>query len=693
MFKKIKISCFYKIPIWILGLSFFVACRANKPVITSQKQVVEGKFPAEYPELYKAVSVRNEKSLLGFTKNSNRLVRNEAWRALFNTQIAGTNEFFKDVLFDQSYPAWFALSGHSISKNQERKLENLWNESNTERAGISLVLGLQGDKQALSFLQNHLSEIKNPKNEYPVAMALSRLLLRYPDKAEVPKMLLEHALQSDKQPVIQACLYGAYRSHAALIDSNLSEQLIRSWPSQSKKWNRLTRQMIINIVFKSRNKNYLSIIETDSLPDINVNSGVEIARDLAYYPVNEKSLPLYIGLLKNRNPNVVLTCLNTLESKKWSSSLLADRISVIMDDAKRKYPAIYVAGLKIMDRFQPKLISNEQIELKMMAENNPYQSADLFELLGKRIEQSSFIDYLQSEVQNSEMRLAMAAVNAGYQKWKSLKQKDKYQWQAVYRKLFLNALSRNDFGLTADLYPFFMDTLLFRKRDFDLLEETMSHLSFPADIEAYESLVPVLKKRLGSKGIHIIDSLASKQFPPFNRYLKKNGWKSVPAGDYHKYPLLQPDWNRLRKLGRYPIWTLKTELGTIKIRLDALRAPATVSAIDSLTRAGKYNGVPFHRVVPDFVIQGGDFERKDGYGGAGFVLPTEANEKEFIRGAVGIASAGTDTEGPQYFIMHQWAPHLNGHYTLFGQVIQGMDVVDRIVVGDKVIKASIEQER
>lgn len=692
MFKKIRFSSFYRYSMGLIVLVLFTACHVNKPALTSEKQAVGSKFPAEYPELYKAVSVRSEKALLGFVKSSNRLVRNEAWRALFNTQIRDTSAFFDAVIADQSYPAWFALSGHSVTQTQEKKLEDLWNENQTDHAGISLVLGLQGDKQALSFLKNQFGEVTDPKIEYPVAMAMSRLLLRYPDESEVSRVLMEYALKSSRQPVIQACLYGAYRNHKALIDSNLADHLIQSWPFRSKKWDRLTRQMIINIVFKSGNKNYRSIIETDSLSDINVNSGVEIARDLTYYPVNEKSLPLYIGLLKNQNPNVVLTCLNTLEAKKWSNSLLADRISALMSKSKEKYPAIYVAGLKIMDRFQPNLIVNEQEELKTMAGNHPYQANELFELLGKRVRQSSFIDYLQSEIQNSDMRLAMAAVNAGNQKWKSLNDTEKHRWQTDYRNLFLKALSRNDFGLTADLYPFFMDTLLFRKQDFDRLKETMSHLSFPEDIEAYESLAPVLKKRFGLKGEHIVDSLAAKQFPPFNRYLVNNGWKSVSAGDYQKYPLLQPDWNRLRKLGRYPIWTLKTDLGTIKIRLNALRAPATVSAIDSLTRSGVYDGVPFHRVVPDFVIQGGDYERKDGYGGAGFVLPTEANEKEFIRGAVGIASAGTDTEGPQYFIMHQWAPHLNGHYTLFGQVIQGMDVVDRIMVGDKVIKASIESE-
>ncbi|NGP88555.1 peptidylprolyl isomerase [Aliifodinibius halophilus] len=145
-----------------------------------------------------------------------------------------------------------------------------------------------------------------------------------------------------------------------------------------------------------------------------------------------------------------------------------------------------------------------------------------------------------------------------------------------------------------------------------------------------------------------------------------------------------PNWQRLWELGREPVWTLKTEKGPISIKLNTLSAPATVAMIDSLSRTGAYNGVPFHRVIPNFVIQGGDIERGDGFGGPDFVIPTEASEHGFERGTVGIASGGTDTEGSQYFIMHQWKPHLNGRYTRFGKVIEGFRYIDRITVGDKV---------
>src|SRR5699024_9094785 len=139
-----------------------------------------------------------------------------------------------------------------------------------------------------------------------------------------------------------------------------------------------------------------------------------------------------------------------------------------------------------------------------------------------------------------------------------------------------------------------------------------------------------------------------------------------------------PNWERLWQLGRHPIWVMHTEKGEIKIQLNTLSAPATIAAIDSLSRAGVYDGVPFHRVAPNFVIPSGEIERHDGSGGPECVSPTEPSETWFVRGAAGIASAGPDTAGSQYFIMHQWSPHLNGNYTRFGKVVDGMDIVDQI---------------
>ncbi len=138
------------------------------------------------------------------------------------------------------------------------------------------------------------------------------------------------------------------------------------------------------------------------------------------------------------------------------------------------------------------------------------------------------------------------------------------------------------------------------------------------------------------------------------------------------------DWPALAELGPGPRVVLETELGEIAIELDAEQAPLTVQSFARLARDGAFDGIPFHRVVPFFVIQGGDVERGDGYGNSGFRLRTEATRIDFHRGTVGMASAGRDTEGSQFFITHVLTPHLDGAYTAFGRVVAGQDVVDRI---------------
>ena len=122
---------------------------------------------------------------------------------------------------------------------------------------------------------------------------------------------------------------------------------------------------------------------------------------------------------------------------------------------------------------------------------------------------------------------------------------------------------------------------------------------------------------------------------------------------------------------------IETSKGTIEFELNVLDAPQTSQNFMALARKGYFNGLQIHRVVPNFVVQDGD-PRGDGSGGPGYTIRDELNDKPFVRGTVGMALSGPDTGGSQFFIMHSPAPHLDAKYTVFGQVVNGIDVVDRI---------------
>ena len=126
---------------------------------------------------------------------------------------------------------------------------------------------------------------------------------------------------------------------------------------------------------------------------------------------------------------------------------------------------------------------------------------------------------------------------------------------------------------------------------------------------------------------------------------------------------------------------IETDKGTIEIELAVLDAPLTVDNFVTLARKGYFNGLVIHRVVPDFVVQDGD-PRGDGEGGPGYTIRDEINQRPYLRGTVGMALAGKDTGGSQFFITHSPQPHLDARYTVFGHVVSGMEVVDRIAPWD-----------
>ena len=126
---------------------------------------------------------------------------------------------------------------------------------------------------------------------------------------------------------------------------------------------------------------------------------------------------------------------------------------------------------------------------------------------------------------------------------------------------------------------------------------------------------------------------------------------------------------------------LHTAKGTVEVHLDVVEAPLTVASFVALARRGFYDGLTFHRVEPGFVVQGGD-PRGDGNGGPGYTLRCEITQRPYGRGAVGMALSGKDTGGSQFFVTLSPQPHLDGGYTLFGTVVAGMDVVDRLRPGD-----------
>ncbi len=173
-----------------------------------------------------------------------------------------------------------------------------------------------------------------------------------------------------------------------------------------------------------------------------------------------------------------------------------------------------------------------------------------------------------------------------------------------------------------------------------------------------------------------------------SKALKEYGMEAPVIPDDQK-KIKSIDWKLIDQLKPGSTVVITTTKGDITFNFFPGRAPASVSSFIQLTSEGYYNGKIFHRVVPNFVIQSG-CPRGDGFGGLDFTLRSElAGAYYDDEGYVGMASAGLHTEGPQFFITHSPAPHLDGRYTIIGKVTSGMDVVHSIEIGDAIKQINI----
>jgi cyclophilin family peptidyl-prolyl cis-trans isomerase/HEAT repeat protein len=228
-----------------------------------------------------------------------------------------------------------------------------------------------------------------------------------------------------------------------------------------------------------------------------------------------------------------------------------------------------------------------------------------------------------------------------------------------------------------------------------------------------EALPRAMKDELNDAALAILDSLGKQKTPGANEAIKSALdstdhllrrkavalLKTNGAGDFSsRIGTVQTrntvaDYQRaLARVDESVEATVSTTKGPFTIELLPGEATLNVDNFIQLAKRGYFNGFTLHRVVPNFVIQDGD-PRGDGNGGPGYQIRCEINEVPYDRAAVGMALSGKDTGGSQWFVTHSPQPHLDGGYTVFGRIVAGMEVVDRIVRGDAIRSIVISQSK
>ncbi|WP_082893379.1 peptidylprolyl isomerase [Rufibacter ruber] len=302
---------------------------------------------------------------------------------------------------------------------------------------------------------------------------------------------------------------------------------------------------------------------------------------------------------------------------------------------------------------------SKQVQQRFAASKNPYEQAALLTALSKDPTQYPFIEQQVFSAKHPAIGTTglEALVSMRGQKGFDLNNAQ------AFAQIFQRAVQSGDVALTGIAAGAIRNPELGLKNayaDRSFLTQARDKLVLPRDVETHIELQKTL------------DFLEGRPEP------------AAPKTPY-SHPI---NWATVNSLQKNQQVRLRTNKGDITLELLVEDAPGSVANFVEILKKGNYNGKRFHRVVPNFVVQGGD-PRGDGWGSADYAIRSEFANLHYLEGYVGMASAGKDTESLQWFITHSPTPHLDGRYTIFARVVKGMDVVHLLNIGDVIEKVEL----
>lgn len=260
--------------------------------------------------------------------------------------------------------------------------------------------------------------------------------------------------------------------------------------------------------------------------------------------------------------------------------------------------------------------------------------------------------------------------------------------------IYLAALDSGDEVLTAIAMQNLAADSLLRQRHLPKMIEAYRRLKSPVDVEVAQIIFKSFALCGDASAVPILEEALRVPDRAFARAALAP-LKMLTAIDYSDrlppatVPREKWKWSDIEKLSGLTA-TIRTERGDIELEFFPEAAPLTVLNFVRLSERNFFDDLLIHRVVPNFVIQTGD-PRGDMWGSPGYTIRAEFNARRYTRGTMGMASAGPDTEGSQFFIVHSDQPRLDGRYTIFARVTRGMEVVDGLQVGDVIEKVVIRR--
>lgn len=408
---------------------------------------------------------------------------------------------------------------------------------------------------------------------------------------------------------------------------------------------------------------------------------IELVKALPYSENQATLINIINSFLSSEyeNKNLIVESLKALQVKKWDEVVLNDyRIKnllqkIIEESSKRLIvEEAFIAYNYLFENYI--YLNNDSLQLKLTAKN---QLQLLFE---KRKDNLKFDEVIRIYSEAKDVKDKLSALEF------IINESNLFTEDSGFINFIFNSLLSDNAAIISIIADG-IDSVFIRYNS-DKLKSIILYQSqrFKHDtdfIEAEISLINLSKKISEDFYKEVLKSLIDTNIYSLKKILKKENVivESVKK-EFSNLDTL------LNKSFQYTKAIIGTSKGNIEIRFRADLAPVTVGNFIYLAENKFYDKIIFHRVVPGFVIQAGD-PTGTGWGGSGYEIISEFSPEEFYTGAVGIASAGKDTESSQFFIMQGYYPHLNGHYTLFADVIKGVDVVMNISEEDKILSVQL----
>ena len=657
--------------LYVLSICVFIfGCNSNNEVANTDGNTSNSSLVSENQDankfaddtlrmIYDFQDTRNTTSLLPYLNHNQPTYQQAAITAFASIQDSLALDSLIQQLTDEQATTR-ALTAYSIGQirnvSANDALINAINQESDAEVKIKLLeaLGKCADQNALKFLATYYGD---KEIGYGVALGIFRALLKgvYNDAGLNRILELITPLNHDKTRVIASTYLARSRKQDLAPFSNAISLTLRNDNNPHVRMNcaralgNATLSEVADDLIHSARQDESYLVRINALRAMRNLGNHKPFKELAYELLNDNNTQ--VGVVASE---FILASSDKKDFKRIKKLIDSPMPWMIQTN-------LLAAAAKAKDK-----ASKFTIE-EIHKSENPYEEGALLLALAEDIEKYNIIKERLFHATNPVIKnyaiMALSNIRL-HPDYKELK-KHNESIDQEFVDIIKHCIKSRDIALV------YHASLLMRNPsiDFkaqlgnlDFIEQSLSAMKLPKEIEAYQELSKTLN------------------------YLKgQNSNQKNPASSEELHTI---DWKHVTSIPKNQTLRIITSKGDIVIQTFVEAVPGTVSEIIKLVQAGFYDGKTFHRVVPNFVAQGG-CPRGDGFGGLDYTIRSEFPPLYYQEGFVGMASAGKDTESCQWFITHSPTPHLDGKYTIFAKVISGMPVVHQLLVGDKIERVEV----